>query len=278
MAYPTFVDGTALASRSGYVNDVNRRNKLAKLIVDSRYMDRAIVNRMWGHFLGYGFTKPLDDMGPHNGASHPDLLNELAAEFRKAKFDLKKLMLWITLSEAYSLSSRTTEANRSDDPLLGETPQFTHFYLRQMRAEELYESLLVATQADQTTADTKKREKEKQKWLKQFVIAFGTDEGDSTTTFNGSIPQALMMMNGGLIKNATSDKKGGFLHRIAHDAKLTAGEKIDYIYLAAVARKPTDLEIQGANYLLRARGGDTTAALQDVFWAVLNSNEFIINH
>lgn len=278
VAYPTFVDGTALASRSGYVNDVNRRNKLAKLIVDSRYMDRAIVNRMWGHFLGYGFTKPLDDMGPHNGASHPDLLNELAAEFRKAKFDLKKLMLWITLSEAYSLSSRTTEANRSDDPLLGETPQFTHFYLRQMRAEELYESLLVATQADQTTADTKKREKEKQKWLKQFVIAFGTDEGDSTTTFNGSIPQALMMMNGGLIKNATSDKKGGFLHRIAHDARLTAGEKIDYIYLAAVARKPTDLEIQGANYLLRARGGDTTAALQDVFWAVLNSNEFIINH
>ena len=110
------------------------------------------------------------------------------------------------------------------------------------------------------------------------VIAFGTDEGDATTTFNGSIPQALMMMNGGLIKNATSDKKGGFLHRIAHDAKLTAEDKINNIYLTALARKPTSVEIQGANSLLRARGGDTTAALQDVFWAVLNSNEFIINH
>ncbi|MCH8922876.1 MAG: DUF1549 domain-containing protein [Planctomycetes bacterium] len=278
VAYPTFVDGTPLASRSGYVNDVNRRDQLAKLIVASPLMDKAIVNRIWGHFLGYGFTKPVDDMGPHNGVSHPDLLNELAAEFRKAKFDLKKLMLWITLSEPYGLSSRTTEANQGDDPLLGETPQFTHFYLRQMRAEELYESLLVATQADQTTADAKKRKAEKQKWLKQFVIAFGTDEGDATTTFNGSIPQTLMMMNGGLIKNATSDKKGGFLHRIAHDSKLTAEDKINRIYLAAVARKPTPLEIQGANYLLRARGGDTTAALQDVFWAVLNSNEFIINH
>ena len=30
------------------------------------YMDKTIVNRMWGHFLGYGFTKPVDDLGPHN--------------------------------------------------------------------------------------------------------------------------------------------------------------------------------------------------------------------
>ena len=83
--------GRSLASRSGFVNDVNRREQLARLIVASPLMDKAIVNRIWGHFLGYGFTKPVDDMGPHNGISHPDLLNELAGEFRKAKFDLKKL-------------------------------------------------------------------------------------------------------------------------------------------------------------------------------------------
>ncbi len=33
-----------------------------------------------------------------------------------------------------------------------------------------------------------------------------------------------------------------------------------------------------ANELLAARKGDTAAALQDVWWALLNSNEFILNH
>ena len=62
--------------------DVNRREELAKLIVASREFDRAIVNRMWAHFLGYGFTKPIDDIGPHNPPSHPELLDQLGQAFR----------------------------------------------------------------------------------------------------------------------------------------------------------------------------------------------------
>ena len=54
---------------------MNRREELAKLILASREFDRAIVNRMWAHFLGYGFTKPIDDIGPHNPPSHPELLD-----------------------------------------------------------------------------------------------------------------------------------------------------------------------------------------------------------
>ena len=105
---------------------------------------------MWGHFLGYGFTKPVDDIGPHNTPSHPELLDELGLAFRNAKFDLKQLMRWIVLSEPYSLSSRMTKRNEADDPTLGARPMFSHFYLRQMEAEQLYESLLVATAADET--------------------------------------------------------------------------------------------------------------------------------
>ena len=97
---------------------------------------------MWQHFLGYGFTKPVDDMGPHNTPSHPALLEYLGEEVRKNSFNMKELIRWIVLSEPYSLSSQITPQNKSDDPLLGETPKFTHFYLRQMRAEELYQSLL----------------------------------------------------------------------------------------------------------------------------------------
>ena len=84
-AYPVFVDGTKLESDSGFVADVDRRTELAKLIVGSEYLAKALVNRMWAHFLGYGFTKPIDDMGPHNPPTHPELLDALAAEFKSQR-------------------------------------------------------------------------------------------------------------------------------------------------------------------------------------------------
>ena len=96
---------------------------------------------------------------------------------------------------------------------------FSHFYLRQMRAEELYESLLVATEAENTQTSYEEQEDTKREWLKQFTLAFGTDDNEETTTFNGTIPQTLMMMNGDLIKKATSIEKGSFLHRVASDAQ-----------------------------------------------------------
>jgi hypothetical protein len=205
VAYPVFVDGTSLAAMyaergedfgdRGYVADVNRREELAKLILESREFDRAIVNRMWAHFLGYGFTKPMDDIGPHNPPSHPELLDQLGLAFRNAGFDLKQLMRWIVLSEPYNLSSQINGRNESDDPALGARPMFSRFYLRQMQAEQLYDSLLVATAADSTLSAIE-REAMKNQWLRQFTTAFGTDENDEATTFNGSIPQALTLMNG----------------------------------------------------------------------------------
>jgi hypothetical protein len=277
-AYPVFVDGTKLSSDSGYVATIDRRGELTKLVVGSELLAPALVNRIWAHFLGYGFTKPVDDMGPHNPSSHPELLETLAREFKTSEYDLKKLMSWILLSEAYGLSSKMTPRNKQDDPALGERPAFSHFYLRQMRAEELYESLLVATEADRTANSLEQREATKREWLKQFTVAFGTDDNEETTTFNGTIPQALMMMNGDLVSKATSVEKGSFLYRVAGDAKMNNAAKINHLYLAALARKPTGQEIALANELMQLRAGDPVAALQDVWWAVLNSNEFIFNH
>ena len=276
VAYPTFVDGTEI-DHSGYADEVNRRQELARLIVKSEFLGKAIVNRMWAHFLGYGFTKPIDDLGPHNPPSHPELLDRLGQEFAAGGHDLKRLVRWIVLSEPYALSSKLGPKNKRDDPALGEKPLFSHFYLRQMRAEELYESLLVATEADKTKTNYEQQEKTKESWLEQFTIAFGTDEGDESTTFNGTIPQTLMMMNGELVQNATKDETGSFLHKVA-TSDLRPGAKIDLLYLSAVARKPTPNDLRLANELLAARGGDGTAALQDVWWALLNSNEFILNH
>jgi len=277
VAYPVFVDGTEIG-RSGYVSEVSRRDELGKLIVQSEYMDKTIANRMWAHFLGYGFTKPIDDLGPHNPATHPELLDYLGKEVRKNSFNLKELIRWITLTEAYSLSSRITKSNEKDDPLMGETPKFTHFYLRQMRAEELYESLLVATEAQKTAGSYEEQEKAKNDWMRQFVIAFGNDEGTEATTFNGTIPQALMMFNGDLIKKATNSNKGSFLAKVAADNSMKPADKINFLFLSGLGRSPTKNEIDIANKLLLARKGETAEALQDIFWAVLNSNEFIFNH
>jgi len=276
-SFPVFVDGTEI-SRSGYLSECDRRTELGKLIVSSPYMDKVMANRMWQHFLGYGFTKPVDDLGPHNNPSHPALLDYLGEQFRYVSHDLKELIKWITLSEAYSLSSRIVKTkNDKDDPLLGEQPKFSHFYLRQMRAEELYESLLVATEAHKTRGTFEEVERQKADWLRQFTIAFGTDEGDEATTFNGTIPQALMLFNGDLIKKATDVSNGSFLHRVAA-SNIKPEAKIDYLFNAALSRDPTKDEFKIANALLVARKGDGAAALQDIFWAVLNSNEFIIQH
>jgi hypothetical protein len=137
---------------------------------------------------------------------------------------------------------------------------------------------LVATEADRTATSFEQREATKREWLKQFTLAFGTDDNEETTTFNGTIPQVLMMMNGELVSKATSVEKGSFLYRVAGDAKMNNAAKINHLYLAALARRPTGQEIALANELMRLREGDPIAALQDVWWAVLNSNEFIFNH
>jgi len=284
VAYPVFIDGTEISKQGwlpgahadGTSYGVHRRQELAKLIKTSPLFPRALVNRMWAQFLGYGFTKPVDDLGEHNPPSHPDLLEGLAERFTQQSFDLKELIRWIVLSEPYALSSRGGRGNAADDPSLGEKPKFSRFYLRQMEAEQLYESLLTATQADRTTAGEEAARK-KDEWMSQFIIAFGTDEGDESTMFNGSIPQVLMMFNGDLIKQATECKPGSFLHRVAtSDAKNDA--KVRELYLAALARGPSTGELRVAGGLLAARKGDVSSALQDIWWAVLNSNEFLMNH
>ncbi|MFO0922152.1 MAG: DUF1553 domain-containing protein [Pirellulales bacterium] len=275
VAYPVFVDGTEIG-RSGYVSDVNRRLELGKLILQSDYLDKMIVNRMWAHFFGYGFTKPIDDLGPHNAPSHPELLESLGKEFRNTSYDTKQLIKWIVLSKPYQLSSRISKGNEKDDPQLGESPKFSHYYSRQMGPEELYQSLVAATQADRK-GSLEQQQRQRDDWLKQFVVAFGTDDGGETTTFNGSIPQSLMMFNGALIKEATSIESGSWLDQLAkNNAK--PQDKLNYLFIAGLGRRVSNDEVTVGTNLLSARKGNQAQMLQDMWWAILNSNEFIIKH
>src|SRR5690606_12703116 len=120
-----------------------------------------------------------------------------------------------------------------------------------------------------------------------FITAFGNDEGGEATTFNGTIPQALMMMNGDLIKKATDYSQGSFLNTIV-TSSLGAQQQIDDLAMAALSRPANRSEITVANELLALRraekpsGGNNSGAwdprltaIQDLWWVYLNSNEFI---
>jgi hypothetical protein len=275
-AFPVFIDGTRIDT-SGYVRQVNRRQELADLIVAAPEFSRAAVNRFWGHFLGYGFTQPVDDMGPHNPAVYPALLNALADHFRSSGYDLKQLISWIVLSEPYGLSSRTTVQNQKDDPTLGEPPRYTHFYVRQMSPEQLYRSLRVAGQ-NQAELSPEQENEAQRRWLRQFTIALGTDEGDEATTFNGSIVQTLMMFNGELIDQVTGAEEGSFVHRLATNSRMRPLAKVHRLFLTAVNRRATAREIKAFAKLEARHQHDQLKALQDMWWALLNSNEFILNH
>jgi hypothetical protein len=239
-----------------------------------------MVNRMWGQFFGYGFTKPVDDMGPHNPPSNPALLERLSHEFVTAKYDLRQLIRWICNSEAYNLTSRANLKNpkaKQDSPASGDVAIFSRMYLKSMSAEQLYDSLIVATGAHKSGSGSwEKAETTRQRWMQQFVQAFGTDENDESTTFDGTIPQALMMMNGELMQNALSDAKGTLLYDVLND-KSKPTEKVKQLYLATLSRAPSAREIKTADKIL-AGAATPLEAYQDLYWALLNSNEFIMNH
>ncbi|MBS0208845.1 MAG: DUF1549 domain-containing protein [Planctomycetes bacterium] len=281
VAYPKFVDGTKI-DPDGSVSKVNRRAELGKLIVKSEYFGRAIANRMWGHFLGYGFTKPVDDMGPHNQSSHPELLERLGKEFSAQGHDLKKLVRWITMSEAYSLSSKITPRNKKDDPAMGEKPKFSRFYLRQMSPEQLYDSLHAITRVSAQDLEqirggkVDERQREKREWISQFTVNIANDEGEDLTTFNGTIPQALVMMNGPLTNDIISvDKPDALLPRLVNSG-MKGTDLVDFLYLSTVSRKPTSADWAVISGVLGSR--PNLSAYQDVWWALINSNEFIISH
>jgi hypothetical protein len=145
-----------------------------------------------------------------------------------------------------------------------------------MTAEQLYQSMVTASGAT-ASGSYERQEQQRREWLQQFVVAFGTDEGDEATTFNGSIPQALMLFNGELTNQAISDRDGGFIKRVMAENK-SAKDRVNHLFLAGLARRPSRDEGGIASKLLIARGGDEVAMLQDMWWAIINSNEFIMQH
>jgi hypothetical protein len=145
-----------------------------------------------------------------------------------------------------------------------------------MSPEQLFDSLYLATADGTETKDAKKAQKEK--WLNALITNFGDDEGNETN-FNGTVVQALMMMNGQEINDAINKNGNGPVAKVLKKGA-TSRSMINDLYMAGLNRPATDKEItkiQNAFKDSKVRD-NLTAQLQDLYWALLNSNEFLLNH
>lgn len=281
----TFLDGKKMKLTG---TDSTRRKELAKFVVNSPYLSKVFVNRMWHHFFGKSFTKDApDDFGEHNPVSHPELLDKLSEDWaKKYNHNPKDLVRWICNSRAYGLSSVAHKGNdKQEDEIF-----FARMLLKPMSPEQLFDSLKTAAEAktrkELTGKDKEARDKEREVWLNKLVVNFGNDEGEEGT-FSGTVVQALLLMNSKEINDTIMDNEVGTV-AIAFREKGVPRKVVDRLFLAALNRPATDKEFAkmfgDPNMRALPRVPPTAAAqapiayYQDIFWALLNSNEFILNH
>jgi len=276
LAFPTFL-GHPEPSASGAVDNFDRRSRLAALVSNSPLLERTLVNRMWSHFFGYGFTSDVDDMGPHVQVSHPQLLESLANQTRANKYNLKSVLKWLALSDPFLRSSIYSPSNGIDSPELGDQPLFSRYYSRQLEPEEVYQSLLALSGTLRTPDSFGQQQLAQRSWLGQFTRQRETDEAGEISSFKGDIQQSLILMNGELMKKATKLESHTVLGKIVASANLTQ-VKVQQLFMAALARHASKEELTKIKQLSMQAQADEQQFLQDIWWALLNSSEFILDH
>jgi hypothetical protein len=240
---------------------------------ENPFFARAIANRMWGHLFGIGIIDPVDDFGEANPPSHPALLDVLGHDLVKHDFDLKYLIRAITASRSYQRSSRMTDPSQEDPRL------FARMSLKGLTAEQLFDSLAIATGYRATPMNAAGGFNRFDGARTEFLTRFA-NSSDKRTEHQTSILQALALMNGRFIANATSLDRSETLAALLDSPFLDDRQRLDALYLAALARSIRPHEASRLVPYINRGGpsGDRQRALADVFWVLLNSSEFILNH
>ncbi|MFQ5734222.1 MAG: DUF1549 domain-containing protein [Planctomycetaceae bacterium] len=265
----------------GAVPDVrgkDRREVLAKWLASPQnpYFAKNLANIVWAHFLGKGIINEVDDVRVSNPAVNPELIDELARKFTGYKYDFKRLVRDICTSRTYQLSTQTNETNASD------TRNFSHATLRRLRAEVMLDAVSQVT-------ETKNKFQGLPSGARAVQIANGNTSTYFLTTFGrakrGSVcscevkmepnlSQALHMLNGDTVNSKI--RQGGLIPR-----RLKAGKSPDDVvqelFLRVLTRTPTAQELSTISEVL-AKDKNHQQVLEDVFWALLNSREFLFNH
>jgi uncharacterized protein DUF1549/uncharacterized protein DUF1553 len=246
-----------------------RRQQLAIWMAsrDNPYLARATVNLVWAQLFGRGLVEPLDDFGEHNPASHPKLLEELADAFVTTNYDLRWLFRMLTNTQAYQLSSRP--AGAPDPP----AELFARMAVKTLTPEQLYDSL--GRVALRTPAESQDRlaDPRRQAFLMKMQA-----QTRSVTDFELGVPQALTLMNGPELNQATDAAQSALLTALEAPF-LNEGQRVEAAFLGTLARLPRNNErTQFVEYVESKPSDQRKAALGDVVWALLNSAEFALNH
>jgi Protein of unknown function (DUF1553)/Protein of unknown function (DUF1549) len=239
---------------------------------DNPWFARATVNRLWAYLLGTGLVEPVDEFGAHNPPSHPELLDELAAQFVAHRYDLKYLLRAIVLSKTYQRQSLTSHPGQ-DDPRL-----FARAAVRGLSAEQIFDSLAEVAEYRSSGLETPPGYGGQRSPRQEFIDRFTSRE--RRVESHTSILQALHLMNGSFVSRATSPDQNRTLATIADAAKIDTARRLETLYLVVLSRKPTPAEVKRLGPYIERGGpsGSRRKALADVLWALLNSSEFLLNH
>jgi hypothetical protein len=270
---PKFLGG-AVADLQGK----DRRQVMAAWLAspDNPYFATNLANVVWAHFFGRGIIDEVDDVRISNPPSNGELLSELGRKFTSYQYDFKKLVKDICMSRTYQLSTQTNESNESD------TRNFAHSNVRRIRAETLLDCISQVT-------ETKNKFPGLPLGARAAQIADGNVSNYFLTTFGRAtretvcscevkleptLSQSLHMLNG----DATTQRiRAGQLIQKRLNEKKTPEEIMMELYLRTVARKPSPNEAQRLSQAIAA-STDKVQALEDVFWALMNTREFLFNH
>ncbi|MEX0825127.1 MAG: DUF1549 and DUF1553 domain-containing protein [Pirellulaceae bacterium] len=271
---PTFLGGGPAETKGK-----DRRAVLADWLTapENPYFSKSIANRVWKHFLGVGIVDPVDDIRISNPPSNPELFDKLGEKLVEYDFDFRQLVRDICASEAYQRSIVANETNRSD------TRNYARATVRRIPAESMLDCIVQVTEspdkfrglpvgaravqiADGTTTN-------------YFLTSFGRSPRDTVceceATSDPSLSQALHLLNGSTVSQKI--RSGGVVKKLLTDESLTPEEAIERLFVRCLTRKPTDKEIKDLGATLEA-APNPEQGVEDVFWAILNSREFVFNH
>lgn len=267
-----------LGAGAADVQGKDRRKVLADWLAspDNPFFAQNFTNRIWQHFFGIGIIEPVDDIRVSNPPSNAPLLQALATKFTESNYDLRQLVREICQSETYQRSTEPTADNVSD------TRNFARQQLRRIKAESMQDVLSQVT-------NTKEKFPRLPLGSRAVQIADGATSTYFLTTFGRAsretacscevkmeptLSQALHLLNG----ETTNARilQGRLVNEWIREG-LTAPQIVERIYIRALSRKPLPEELQALSSLLEGEK-PSQQNLEDIFWAVLNSREFVFNH